>query len=204
MTAGRPPEPIEQQQLKAKGDGRTPGHRKPTEVVHQAGSELVPIKKSRGGGVDKRRLPKVPAHLKQHGKSEWFKLWDTGKNWLRPHEDYRQVEMICRSYDDIDAMTKVIEGPAEGGGGFMIENYAHVMVANPLYAEIAKRQMLILNCLERLGFSPTARRKLGIADLKIATGAAKLLEFEDRVAAKQADDNKPPGFKMDTDGNMQW
>jgi P27 family predicted phage terminase small subunit len=199
MTAGRPPEPIEVQQLKAKGDGTTPGHRKVTEVTTQAGSELVPFKKSRGGGVDKRRIPKIPTHLQKRGRFEWFKIWETGSNWLRPHEDYRQVEMIASAFDEIEAMRAQI---AETGMMVPSPYNPNVTVANPLYAEVNKRQMLILKCLESLGFSPTARRKLAIGDVQLATG---LMDFEERVAAKQAKDTKAPTtIKMSADGTMEW
>jgi P27 family predicted phage terminase small subunit len=171
---GRPKTPLELQQLRAKGDGRLPGGRKPDQVS----TELVPVPRTGAGDLDKRSLPKMPARLKAHGRAEWFKIWEEGKIWLRPRSDYRQVEMICQMYDEIDAFQDEIDKT-----GMMIENYAHVMVANPLYREIMDRRRMIDSLLSKLAFEPHARAKLAIGETKARSG---LMDLQSKSREHQA------------------
>ena len=167
MTAGRPPEPIEKQLMLARGDGRTPGGRKvPPDVTP---GTAVALQRTTGG-VDHRSLPRMPKTLTSGlARREWYKLWETGSRWLRPHEDYRWVQFVCEAYQDIEMFRERV-----GQEGLMIENYAHVMVANPLLATIAQREQVIMKCLQELGFSPRARAALGLAELKRQSGLADL------------------------------
>jgi P27 family predicted phage terminase small subunit len=167
MTAGRPPEPIEEQRALARGDGRTPGGRKvPPDVTPGKGLALHRVT----GGIDHRALPRMPKTLTTPlARREWYRLWETGSGWLRPEADYRWVAFICEAYQDIQLFRDRVSED-----GLMIKNYADVMVANPLLATIAQREQVIMKCLQELGFSPRARAALGLAELKRQTGLADL------------------------------
>jgi P27 family predicted phage terminase small subunit len=161
LTSGRLPEPLEKQAAKARGDGLTPGHRKVEDKVDEvASAELVPI--------STQMLPELPSDLGARGELEWYKMWEFG-TWLRPQEDYRWLEMICRSYDDINTFRAQILKD-----GLVIKGYAGQAVAHPLIAEVRSAERTIQKCLSVLGFSPTDRARLGLAEIKRKTGLADL------------------------------
>ena len=156
MPAGRPPKPIERQHADARGDGRTAGHRLPRQVV-----EITPY--------DPKLVPDIPDDLGHRGTMEWNKIWESGP-WLHPQEDFRWVEMIARAYDDMEAFRNQIrfDGP-------IIAGYTG-KIAHPLIREIREAEKVVQKCLSVLGFSPTDRARLGLAELKRQTNLAKLQE----------------------------
>jgi P27 family predicted phage terminase small subunit len=165
MPSGGIPEPIEKKAMKAKGDGVTPGHKRvspPGTAVVVQGSITSSI------AFPHDKLPEMPAHLGKRGQVEWFKIWDNGP-WLHPEEDYRWVEMICEAYDEIESFREEIKVV-----GLMIKNYAGADTANPLIGEIRKAQALIMKCLSVLGYSPSDRARLGLAEIKVQSGLADL------------------------------
>jgi P27 family predicted phage terminase small subunit len=156
MPAGRPPIPPERRKISARGDGLLPGG-------HRPGKEVV-IK-----GNDDSELPAVPEGLGERGVSEWDKIWTAGKLWLHPAEDYHWIEMISRAYDDIAQFREEIEKT-----GLIVKGYAGQMTANPLLREIREAESVIRKCLSQIGFSPTDRARLGLAEVKRQTGMADL------------------------------
>jgi P27 family predicted phage terminase small subunit len=143
---GRRKEPLERAALKARGDGRTPG-----------GRELVPAQFTIAKRTD---APRMPRGLKTRGKREWLKIWDSGP-WLNPDHDYAWVEQVARAYDDIDVYRARIEQD-----GLVVNGSLGQPVAHPLVAEIRKCEQTIRQCLSVLGFSPTDRARLGLAEVK--------------------------------------
>ena len=156
MPAGRPPIPLERRELDARGDGLLPGGHRPK------------------GGVLVRRavvldVPEPPEGLGERGLAEWGNVWTAGMQWLHPEEDYHWVEQIAAAYDEIVQFREEIEKT-----GLIVKGYAGQMTANPLLREIRDAQAVIRKCLSMLGFSPTDRAKLGLAEIKRQTGIAKL------------------------------
>lgn len=148
MTRGRRREPIERKMAKARGDGRTP-------------SKLpVPV----GAAVavtSNRRVPPAPRGLGPRGKLEWHKVWSAGF-WLKEDQDYHWVEMIVRAYSDIEVYRKQVEQD-----GLITKGYAGQDAAHPLIKEIRNCEATIQKCLSILGFSPTDRARLNLADLRV-------------------------------------
>lgn len=151
----RRPEPLERQQAKARGDGRTPGGR---EIVK---AEYTLIKRE--------DAPPMPSGLQRRGKAEWAKVWASGP-WLLPSQDYAWVEQVARAYDDIDTYRKRV-----ANDGLVVTGYAGQTVAHPLVAEIRKCEETIRKCLSILGFSPTDRARLGLAVVKQETALQKYI-----------------------------
>lgn len=165
MTSGRLKTPIEKQAILAKGDNVTPGGRR----ISPPGTVVVVPGRPGRVAFDHRTLPKMPASLSKRGKKEWFAIWDNGP-WLHPDEDYRWVEMICQAYDEIEKFDEQI-----AKDGMVVQGYKNdMMVAHPLIKEKRECQRVIIKCLSILGFSPTDRARLGLAELKRQTGLADL------------------------------
>ena len=152
---GRPRTPIEKQITLSKGDGRTPSKTAVAvqSYTHHSGA------------------PVTPFDLKDRGVTEWEKVWDAGF-WLKPDQDYHWVEMIARAYDDIDIFRQAVREE-----GLTVRGYNGQTVAHPLIAEIRKAEALIQKCLQVLGFSPTDRAKLGIAEAKARMAGHNLQEM---------------------------
>lgn len=156
MPAGRPPIPKERRAVSARGDGLLPGGHRPGKEIELRGSGNILV-------------PDPPEGLGERGASEWGKIWAAGRIWLHPAEDYHWVEMISRAYDDIAEFRTEIEKT-----GLIVKGYAGQMTANPLLREIREAESAIRKCLSMLGFSPSDRARLGLAEIKRQSGIADL------------------------------
>ncbi len=155
MARGRPPKPYERIRATARND------------THKAnGTALVKSEYTIEKRID---APPIPRGLQRHGKMEWRKIWASGP-WLNPEQDYPWVEMIARNYDDIDTFRKRVEED-----GLVVKGYAGQVVAHPLLAEIRKCEDTIRRCLSILGYSPTDRARLGLAEVKRQTALQEFL-----------------------------
>lgn len=166
MGAGRPPKPLERKRVSAKGDGLLPGG-------HRAGKEI----EIRHSSVPAIVIPPPPDGLGKRGLAEWDNIWTAGRVWLHPAEDYHWIEMISRAYDDIAAFRAEIEGTS-----LIVKGYAGQMTANPLLREIRDAEKVIQKCLSMIGFSPTDRARLGLAEIKRQSGMANL---QDKIKNKR-------------------
>lgn len=165
--AGRPPKPTE---LKRRNGN--PGQRRlPTPVV------LLP------GG---QGTPEPPSNLGPIALNRWPLIWETAQDWLNPGLDGPQVETICRLYDEISELRKLLEvhghlisepimtpkGPAiDPTSGEIVTK----LVANPASRLLRAAEKQLQGWLSDLGFSPTARARLGLAEVKRQTTLETLL-----------------------------
>lgn len=156
----RRPKPLERIQATARNS------------THKAnGSALVKADYTITKRVD---APPCPRGLKRHGRSEWAKIWAVGP-WLNPEQDYPWVEMIARAYDDIDTFRERVTED-----GLIVKGYAGQTVAHPLIAEIRKCEDTIRRCLSILGYSPTDRARLGLAEIHRQSALQDFLDKSDR------------------------
>jgi P27 family predicted phage terminase small subunit len=147
MPAGRPPKPLERKRL----TGRTPGT--------DSGGRPLPV--LHGTIVKEIDVPRAPTGLKTRGKREWVNIWTAGQAWLAPQQDYAWVEMIARAWDDITAFRAKIEED-----GLIQQGSMGQVIAHPLIAEVRKAEQTIARSLSILGFSPSDRARLGLAEVK--------------------------------------
>lgn len=120
--------------------------------------------------------PVPPESLGSRGLTEWEKTWTAGF-WLKPEMDYHHVMILARAYDDLTQFRKKV---AEDG--LISTGYAGQDVAHPLIAEVRKCETMILKVLSDLGFSPTARARLGVQEAKAQSALMDL--------KKRAEDNR--------------
>lgn len=111
----------------------------------------------------------MPRGLQTRGRREWIKIWDAGP-WLNPDHDYAWVEQIARAYDDMAIFRRQVEKD-----GLVVKGYAGQVVAHPLLAEIRKCEETIRKCLSILGYSPTDRARLGLAEVKKETALQEFI-----------------------------
>lgn len=128
-----------------------------------------PIVKAQYQIIRRDDAPQMPRGLKTRGKREWLKIWASGP-WLNPEHDYAWVEQIARAYDDIDVFRRKIEED-----GLVVRGSLGQPVAHPLVAEVRKCEQTIRTCLSVIGFSPTDRARLGLAEIKRETALQELI-----------------------------
>jgi P27 family predicted phage terminase small subunit len=160
VARGRPPKPLEklkatQRNSTTKADGRA----------------LVPAPVQT---TPDRSVPELPEGVEGRGAVEWERVWTAGF-WLKRDQDWPWVEMIARGYQDIEIYRREVADM-----GLTVTGYAGQVVANPLLNEIRKIETSIRQCLQVLGFSPTDRAKLNLAEVKAQDA------FEDFMSRKNA------------------
>ena len=147
MPAGRPPKPIERARATAR------------DATHKADGRPLPA--VRETIVKTIVVPEQPDGLAARGEREWVNIWTAGSSWLAPQQDYHWVEMICHAYDEITHFREVIAVDGLTQTGSMGQ-----MVAHPLIGEIRRAEATIMKALSTLGFSPSDRARLGLAEIK--------------------------------------
>jgi len=113
--------------------------------------------------------PKVPSHLKASGKKAWKSLWTAGHIWLG-ESDMLAVKLACEQADQVAALRRqasAIRRPE--------------LRLQFLYA-IQKAESAYLSTLSQLGFTPTARARLGLVVAQAAETESRLSRFTDRRA----------------------
>lgn len=111
-------------------------------------------------------IPEPPVEMGLDGRRLWAQAWGTAITWLSPASDLEQVTQACTLVDDIArarARYRATTDPADAR--------AVVALSKELQA-----------ALSALGFTPTARARLGVAEVKAASALEGIL---DRRAKRQ-------------------
>jgi len=106
--------------------------------------------------------PEPSRPLLKYGQELWDKVWDTGINWISPNTDTELLLMTCEMIDErwnlrVQVMTK--NDPKDRRG-------------------LRELDRAIVSNLSLLGFSPSDRSRLGIAEVK------KLSKLEELMMKK--------------------
>lgn len=109
-------------------------------------------------------VPEFPATLEVEGKHLWAQIWSMAAIWLSPVTDVVMVQMACELADGRVAARRRYLATTEPA-----DLRAWVAINNELRAT-----------LSALGFDPTARTRLGVAEVKAASAVDKLLERRQR------------------------
>lgn len=163
-TGGRPPKPIEQ-----KRRAGNPGKRK----LPDADTVVVlPM-------ADRGIIDRPPEHLLEAGQATWRRVWAEGITWIDETSNMDTVLLLCEAADE-RAMwrEKVI--------GNRIKIETKVKVAKAL--RDLERSMTAW--MIELGFTPAARSRLGLAEVKAQSKIEKLLADRE---ARRANASRPAG-----------
>lgn len=115
------------------------------------------------------KTPAVPSHLQAPGKKAWKNLWSGGRVWLG-ESDMLAVKLACEQADQVAALRRqasAIKRPE--------------LRLQFLYAT-QKAETNYLATLSQLGFTPTARARLGLVVAQAAETESRLSRFTDRRA----------------------
>jgi phage terminase small subunit len=148
---GRPPKPLEQKRRTGRSPGRDTGGRKLPES-----SNVVALPPAAG-------VPAYPADLGLAGKRLWDRAWNAALTWIAPGTDAEQIEEAARIADDLAAARTRYRATTDPSD-------ARALVA------LSKQ---FTDALSALGFNPTARARLGVAEVK------RVSALEELVAKRQ-------------------
>lgn len=109
-------------------------------------------------------IPEPPADLQDEGRELWHKAWAMAITWLSPQSDMQAIIHACRCADDVAVARsryRATTDPAD----------ARALVA------VSKTYT---DALSALGFDPTSRSRLGVAEVK------KQSVLDELIARRQA------------------
>ena len=143
----RPPKPNEIKRL----TGRTPST--------DAGGRPLPALATVTPLAMAREIPPAPAYLQAEGQRLWERAWATAITWLSPDSDMQAVEAACRLADaNVAAQNKFMATlEAADARAFTAVNKA------------------FRESLAALGFDPTSRSRLGVAEVQKASALDELI-----------------------------
>ena len=104
-------------------------------------------------------VPQAPAGLGEDGLALWSSAWTHAITWLSPNSDHHAIENAARLADDLASARKKYRATLEPGDGRLLVHLNKAFV----------------DSLSSLGFDPTARSRLGVAEVKAISAIDKLL-----------------------------
>lgn len=140
------------------------------------------------GNPGKRALPKPPSYveggfiepmrpLEFAGKQLWDAAMKTGENWIARNSDTQLLLLTCEQMDRRMELIAKIHETSEWR----------------LYRALHDLEKMISTNLSMLGFTPTDRTRLGIAEVKVQSKLEELMRRKaERVASTMADSSSTP------------
>lgn len=165
---GRPPKPVEQKIAEGNpGKRRLP---KPKVIDESKKSLFVP--------------PVPPFSLGVEGKEYWTYLWTEGQTWLKT-ADALLMQMLCETYEETAAMRRSLFLGSEGFGEDRLYKMSNgAKSSSPLVVQVKDNRAQMTAWLSELGFSPTARARLGIHEVSEDDPIAKLMKAKEERRKK--------------------
>jgi P27 family predicted phage terminase small subunit len=136
-------------------------------------------------------IPPVPITLGQDGRAFWDRVWRVAHAWLSPELDLTAVESAAQLADQIVEMRAEISSdglvllePIVTPAGMVV---GERRVPNPLLKELRAAEKQLQSWLSTLGFDPTARSRLGLAEVKRQSALQQLLQQEQHEGVVEAE-----------------
>jgi hypothetical protein len=117
------------------------------------------------------KVPEPSRPLLKYGKELWDKVWEQGLNWISPNTDFEILLMTCEMIDERwNLRVKVMQTDDAR-----------------LRRGLRELDRQIISNLSLLGFTPSDRSKLGVAEVKAMSKLEELMaRKEQRVAPEMA------------------
>jgi phage terminase small subunit len=144
---GRPPAPIELKRRR----GRTADTDSGGRPLPKSG-ELVVLPMADG-------VPPLPHGIESDGAELWKRIWQEGLTWISPNSDMAAAVEACMVADDLAVARRRYRATSDPKDAKAL-------------AAMGKR---FDDALSVLGFNPTARSRLGVAEVKRASALEQLL-----------------------------
>ena len=145
---GRPPKPLEIKRKTGSAPGRDTGGRKLPDATIIA---TLPM----ADGV-----PDPPIDFRLEAKHLWEQVWERGITWISPASDFEAVKQVCRLADDLEIARERYRVTREPSDARVVVDFSKAVMSG----------------LSALGFDPTARSRLGVAEVKRASALDELIQ----------------------------
>ncbi len=149
--------------------GKTPELKQKLGSRHAGASPLLPAERI-------ANIPEPLRRLEESGLQFWNNAFKQGSTWLK-ETDLELLQVVCEQLDERDILRV-----------FVLENIE-------AWHERAALRVLerdLSDNLKELGFTPTARQKLGIAEVKAQSKLEELMQRKaSRVASTMANSSSP-------------
>lgn len=99
-----------------------------------------------------RETPEPPRSLKRDGRGLWDRAWSLAHTWLSPQTDIDHLLMTCEALDERAELRKLVAASPED---------------RFLRGSLRQVNKEVLDGLSALGFNPTDRARLGVAEVKV-------------------------------------
>jgi P27 family predicted phage terminase small subunit len=110
-------------------------------------------------------VPVAPEDLGPDGLELWGRVWDAGRAWLSPAADYPLIVMLCHAQDEAETIRRSLADGTEERF-YVVGNGQKV--TSPLVSQLKDLRLQITAWLSSLGYSPTDRSRLGLAEVRAA------------------------------------
>lgn len=160
---GRPPKPME-----IRRDGDTPK------------SFRMPAAPMPGEGLAPANGIPIPPPLGPDGLQMWNDLWTAGQRWMNPESDSSMMIMLCQAVDESEQIRRAL-ALGEVKRYYTLANGQQV--THPMVTQLRELRAQITSWLSAMGFSPTDRARLGLAEVRMPN---ELDELQARRDARRA------------------
>lgn len=104
-------------------------------------------------------VPDCPADFGLDARRLWERAWNAAITWLSPASDMEAVEQACRIADNLAMARERYKATRDPSDGRMVVQFSKAMT----------------DALSALGFDPTSRSRLGVAEVKRASALEQLI-----------------------------
>lgn len=140
---------------------------KPVEVKRAAGNpggRVLPDAPLPGEGLAGVSEVPAPPLLGDDGLILWAHVWEAGRQWLSPESDRTIITLLCQAQDEAEDIRRRI-GSGEVERFYVTANGQ--MVTHPLVTQLANLRTQMTAWLAAIGFSPSDRSRLGLAEVRV-------------------------------------
>jgi hypothetical protein len=110
-------------------------------------------------------VPDPPIELDLPGRGLWGRIWGEAITWVSPDSDMDTVLSACRLKDDLEVARHRYRATTDPADGRMVAVF----------------EKSLAEALSVLGFNPTARSRLGLAEVKKVDKIDQILSRRQRA-----------------------
>ena len=141
---------------------------KPVEVKRALGNpgrRALPAAPMPGAGLAPALSVPVAPPLGVDGLDLWDRVWVAGRPWLSAEADYPLIVMLCQAQDEAESIRRAL---ADGSEDRYYVASNGQKVTSPYVTQLKDLRAQITGWLSSLGYSPTDRSRLGLAEVRTA------------------------------------
>lgn len=136
--------------------------------------------------IDPESVPAAPSWCDEYGSAVWTTLWQAGRRHLSEKHDALLISMLVERLQDRRALRDWL-GDHPENRWYVTANGQ--MVTHPAVKQMEQIDAQVTGWLSMLGFSPSDRARLGLAEIRVAN---ELDEFRRRKDASTSVRNTEP------------